>query len=188
MDTQSLPTAPAAASHDLLTRIANGDQRALRQLYGERSGLVMAVASRVLGHREEAEAVVEETFLEVWQSARRVAGKNPPMGAWVADIARRRARARLARRTQRPAEASGGPEPLPMETSLSRLERRRVGAALGTLPPDQRVAVELAWFGCLSLRALAERLAEPIDAVEAKLRNGVDRLARALSGASEKSA
>ena len=97
----AVPTGPTdrARDRELLARVARGDVAALRSLYDQHAPRAITIAFRILRNREEAEDIVQETFLEVW---RRAAQFDPGRGgavAWVVTIARSRAIDRLRART-----------------------------------------------------------------------------------------
>src|SRR6476619_861080 len=88
-----------ARDRELLARVAQGDVSALRAIYDQHASRAITIAFRILRNREEAEDIVQETFLEVW---RRAAQFDPGRGgavAWVVTIARSRAIDRLRART-----------------------------------------------------------------------------------------
>jgi RNA polymerase sigma-70 factor (ECF subfamily) len=160
----------------------------LRALYDACSGRAMAVAFHLLRDRAEAEDVVQESFLEVW---RRAAGWDPARGsreAWLLLIARSRALDRLRARSsaRRAAERAAAdpvaPQPPPVEVAEAHQRRTRVRDALDELPPPQREAVELAYFGGLSQTEIAARLGEPLGTVKTRLRLAMEKLGARLAG------
>ena len=80
---------------ELLGRVANGEIAALKRLYEEHAARAMAIAVRVLRDPNEAEDVVQETFLELWRRAPQYDGGRGGAVAWVVTIARSRAIDRL---------------------------------------------------------------------------------------------
>lgn len=76
---------------DLLVRVADGDQRAFSDLYDLLSSRVFGLILRVLVNRSQSEEVLQEVFLEVWQSAGRFAPNKGQGRTWVLTIAHRRA-------------------------------------------------------------------------------------------------
>ena len=76
---------------DLLLRIGDGDQRAFAELYDTLSSRVFGLILRVLVNRSQSEEVLQEVFLEIWQSATKFAPNKGQGRTWVMTIAHRRA-------------------------------------------------------------------------------------------------
>ena len=74
-----------------LARAAVGDQRAFAELYDLLSARVFGLILRVLVDRSQSEEVLQEVFLEIWQSAGRFAPNKGQGRSWVLTIAHRRA-------------------------------------------------------------------------------------------------
>src|SRR6476659_7248701 len=95
-----MATVPSTADDlDLLRRAAAGDSSAVLALYDRHAGVLMALATRVLGSRDEAEEVVQESLIRVWQEARSYDPARGGLRAWLCTIARNRALDRLRRRS-----------------------------------------------------------------------------------------
>lgn len=173
----------------LIERIAAGDGGALRALYDRCAARALAVARRILADSREAEEVVQETFVQVWRQAGRFDAARGSAAAWVATIARSRAIDRLRTRdaSERAhlaahSETQGANvAPAAAELAEERERRRRVGAALESLPVEQRQTLELAYFEGLSQVQIAARLGDPLGTVKTRVRLGLSRLAVLLS-------
>jgi RNA polymerase sigma-70 factor (ECF subfamily) len=122
----------------LVRAVADGDRASLAQLYDRYAPSLMAVGCRILGERREAEDLLHDVFIEVWQKA---AGFDPQRGsvrAWLVMRTRSRARdrkksagsQRLVSLEERraPEEASPGEDP------LFGPDRKAVRSALSELP------------------------------------------------------
>ena len=179
-----------ARDRELLARVARGDVTALRSIYEQHASRAITIAYRILRNREEAEDVVQETFLEVW---RRSAQFDPGRGgavAWVVTIARSRAIDRLrARNIAGRTIASAADEtagllpvapPSPAVETQRKRDERRVAAALGTLPPAQRRTIELAYFEGLSQSEIAAKTASPLGTVKMRVKLAMAKLAELL--------
>jgi len=172
----------------LVERVAQGDGVALRALYDRCAARAMAVARRILGDPQEAEEVVQETFVQVWRQADRFDAQRGSPAAWVSTIARSRAIDRLrsreaGERVQVAVRAEDGdPRSAPAagDVAESRELRQRVGAALHSLPAEQRRTLELAYFEGLSQSQIAARLGDPLGTVKTRVRLGLSRLAALL--------
>src|SRR5216683_1704526 len=109
------------------------------------------LALRILRSTEEAEEVVQDTFVEIWRRAADYRPERGTPGAWIAAMARSRAIDRLRERTRSEntlrslaSEPPRDPDPPPSESAARREERTRVRAALAAalaldaLDPDER--------------------------------------------------
>ncbi len=168
---------------DLLVRVAAGDQSAFAELYDLLSPRVFALILRVLVNRSQSEEVLQEVFLEVWQTAERFAPNKGQGRSWVLTIAHRRAvdRVRSAQAsTQRDVKA--GFKDLDVahdgvaEQVELKIEGRRVVAALTTLPDLQREALVLAYYGGYSQSEIAVLVGSPLGTVKTRMRDGLSRL------------
>jgi RNA polymerase sigma-70 factor (ECF subfamily) len=185
-------TRAAADDDSLLGAVARRDRHALRRLYDRFGGQVLAVGLRVLSSRADAEEVTQEVFVEVWSRADRFDPERGSARAWLMGIARNRAIDRLRRRQadSRMAEAVRDEErprgPTPVEDAEARELRDRVRAALMSLGPEQRTALELAYYEGLSQSEIAERLDAPLGTVKSRVRLAMERLAQLLPGGGER--
>jgi len=177
----------AAADEALLRRVMAGDARALRQLYDRCAPVALAVAQRILRSREEAEDVLQETFLEAWRSAERFDARRGTAAAWLIAIARSRALDRIRARgsSERAAQAlareDATPVPLPIEPAEARQDRERIQAALASLPPEQRTVLELAYFEGLTQSEIAARTGDALGTIKTRCRLALQKLAGALA-------
>jgi RNA polymerase sigma-70 factor, ECF subfamily len=174
----------------IVGRISAGDQQAFARFFDLHSPTVLGLLFRILGGRGEAEEVLQEVFLQVWQQADRYEpGRSTPRG-WVLMLARSRALDRLRRRearTRRENEAATDANFPKIETpvgtdQLEIAERRQaVSSALNLLSPEQRRCIELAFFEGLTHTQIAERLAAPLGTVKSRILLGMNKLRQALS-------
>ncbi len=172
---------------EVIARIARGERGALRSAYDAFAGRAMAIALRILRSTEEAEEVVQDTFVEIWRRAAEYRPERGTPGAWIAAIARSRAIDRLRERTRSEntlrslaSEPPRDPDPPPSESAARRQERSRVRAALAALPAEQRQTVELAYFGGLTQSEIARATGEALGTVKTRIRLGMAKLADAL--------
>lgn len=178
------------ADPDLAAALAAGNHDALAELYDRYAGLAYGVALRVLGDPGRAEDVVQEAFLNIWNNASGFDAELGSLRGWLLTAVRNRSidylRGRGAHERQeqalQPDMAEGGPRSDPWrEVSLS-LERSAVREALGSLPSEQRQAVELAYFGGYSQREIAEMTRVPLTTVKGRMRLALEKLSSYLQG------
>ena len=175
----------AAVDHagELLLRVANGDQTAFAHLYDMLSPRAFGLILRVLVDRSQSEEVLQEVFLEIWQSAARFAPNKGQGRSWVLTIAHRRAvdRVRSAQAsTDRDVRAGFrdmdvAHDGVAEEVEL-RIEGQRVSEALATLPDPQREALTLAYFGGYSQSEIAALVGAPLGTIKTRMRDGLSRL------------
>jgi RNA polymerase sigma-70 factor (ECF subfamily) len=169
----------------LIAHVAHGDSRALEQLYGRYSRVVYGLALKILNSAEHAEDVVQETFWRVWRRAATFQNDSGQFAPWLFGIARNLCIDELRRRQARPATSAvesqvflAIPDGQPAVDELTwEAERRRlITSALGELPPDQRQVIELAYFGGLSQREIADHLDNPLGTVKTRVRLALQKL------------
>lgn len=167
----------------LLLRVADGDQAAFARLYDMLSPRAFGLILRVLVDRSQSEEVLQEVFLEIWQSAARFAPNKGQGRSWVLTIAHRRAvdRVRSAQAsTDRDVRAGFrdmdvAHDGVAEEVEL-RIEGQRVSEALATLPDPQREAITLAYFGGYSQSEIAALVGAPLGTIKTRMRDGLSRL------------
>ena len=166
-------------------RVAAGDVAALRALYDAHAARAIAIAMRILRNVEEAEDVVQDTFLEVWRRSAQFDDARGTAIAWIVTIARSRAIDRL-RATQTADRALDGVVanedvmrtalPSPVDRMEERREGTRVATALAALPAPQRETIELAYFEGLSQSEIAAKTGTPLGTVKMRVKLAINKL------------
>lgn len=169
-----------------MAQVAAGDSLALGTLYDRYAASVYALGLRILNDRQQAEELVQETFLRVWRQAASYRGERGAPATWILGIARNLTIDELRRRGARPQPSDGDPEAQlaliasgeddPAEQADARLRHEMVARALSQLPPEQREALELAYFNGLSQSEIAARLGAPLGTIKTRMRLGLRRL------------
>jgi RNA polymerase sigma-70 factor (ECF subfamily) len=168
----------------LLARLAGGEEEALAVLYDRLGAAAYGLALRIAGDPDAAEDAVQEAFLRLWRRADRYDRRRGDPRPWVLRIVRNVAidlqRARYARSRAEGAGAADDPGerdvPRPEDSAEAAETASRVRAALAELPPEQRRAVEIAYFEGLSHREIAAREGLPLGTVKTRIRDAVLRL------------
>jgi RNA polymerase sigma-70 factor, ECF subfamily len=177
---------------DLLRRMAEGDTAAVGVFYDLHAATLFALACRILRDADEAEDVLQDVFLQVWDKA---ALFDPAQGrplAWVLTLTRHKAIDRL-RTVQRRrihlledtkiegVRDDSAHQAAPAETAEAQEQRELVRLALGTLPAAQRRAIELVFFDGLTQTEAATVLNEPLGTIKARIRRGMLTLRKRLT-------
>jgi RNA polymerase sigma-70 factor (ECF subfamily) len=177
----------------LVERLSRGDVSAFEALYDRYAREVFVLAVHLVG-RNDADEIVQEVFLRLWQRAGQFDPSRGSFAAWFMTIARHRVFDELKRRRNAVVVAEAVddllesiPDPgASLDERASLAERRRaVLAAVRQLPDEQRRALVLAYFGGLSQSAIADSLDVPLGTVKKRLRLAVDKLRASLSGGAE---
>jgi RNA polymerase sigma-70 factor (ECF subfamily) len=170
---------------DLLARVAEGDVDALRTLYDQHAARALATAQRILRRQEEAEDVVQDTFIEVWRRAGQYDSDRGGAGGWIVTIARSRAIDRVrasgtAGRVLEGADVVPGLAPAALTSPAAMTEERRnevrVVTALAALPAEQRETIELAYFEGLTQSEIAVKTGNPLGTVKMRVKLGMKKL------------
>lgn len=172
---------------ELLKAIAARDEAALAQLYDRYRVILFGLLVRILNSREEAEDVLQETFLQVW---RRAADFDETRGrpfTWLVTMARSRGidRLRTLAARERTAVAAARDEAEVISDAASdafRSEQRAlITNALDHLPDEQKQTLLLAYFDGLTQSEIAARLNAPLGTVKTRMRTGMIKLRELLA-------
>jgi RNA polymerase sigma-70 factor, ECF subfamily len=170
----------------LMERIVARDTGAFADLYDRHSRLLFGLLVRMLGHRCDAEEVLQEVFTAVWnRSESYKVSLGSPLG-WLIGIVRNRAIDRLRanavrlKAVQATSMDSVGVETPEMQAASTE-RQRHVARALISLPADQRELIEEAYFLGLTQSELAERHHLPLGTVKTRIRAGMLTLRQSLS-------
>jgi RNA polymerase sigma-70 factor (ECF subfamily) len=165
----------------ILALVSRGDEAALGALYDRFGRPAYRLALRVLRDPGLAEDAVQDAFLTVWRTATGFRPERARASTWVLTLVHRRA-VDVVRREERrradPIDETYDPaaDNRTDDEAAAREQRRRVQAALVRLSPDQREALELAYYGGLSQSEIAERLNVPLGTIKSRMFSGLARL------------
>ena len=176
--------------YDLLRDTAQGNHDSLTALHQRYSGVLLATAFRVLNNMRDAEEVVQEAFVQIWEKASIYDARRGKPLTWAMTLTRNKAIDRL-RRVQRrnrlhddiETEAQIWDKVAERDSSDEAMSHERqaiVRSAVIQLSDAQRRAIELAFFGGLTQHEIAEQLDEPLGTVKARIRRGMMKLRQIL--------
>jgi RNA polymerase sigma-70 factor (ECF subfamily) len=155
----------------LMLRVQAGEDAALRQVYDLHAERLFRILVLLLQDHHQAEDVLQQVFLQAWQTAARYDPLRAPLSAWLTSIARSRALDMLRRRRKEtPLAARSGVDPPPQP------ERVDLLGALADLTALERRAVELNYFGGYPHREIAQLLGLPLGTVKSTIRRALQKM------------
>jgi RNA polymerase sigma-70 factor, ECF subfamily len=172
----------------LLRQVSDRRPEALGALYNRYAPALLALGKRILGNTSDAEEVLQEVFLYVWNHPSRYDSTRSSVSTWLILIARSRAIDRLRTRkvVERTHDSSaqenpaGHASPESLETVFIHERRERLRQELGKLPPEQKQVLELAFYDGLSQSEIAARASLPLGTVKTRTLLAMKKLRNAL--------
>lgn len=172
---------------DLIRRMAARDADALDSFYSRHNRLAFTLIFRIVGSRDDAEDVLVDVFWQVWQQAARYDVSRGKPVAWLLTIARTRAIDSVRAHGRRAANS----DPVEDHAELSQPQgdadafvladtQHAVREALQTLPEQQRILLEMAYFEGMTHTEIASSLNQPLGTVKDRIRNGMMHLRKRL--------
>ena len=168
----------------LLALILRGENWALSEIHDRYAGLVFSIALETVNDRVGAEDIVQQVFTKVWRHARDYRVERGKFSTWVSAITRHQCIDEFRRRRVRPivqpgdeellGELVGDDDSLPDPQDAS--DQARVREALQRIPTQQRIVIELAFWGGMTYREIALHCHSPLGTVKTRMRLGMRRL------------
>ena len=171
---------------DLIARMALGNRRAFRDLYARSSAKLFGVVLRVLEDRGEAEEVLQEVFVKVWNNADRYRANGLSPMTWLIAIARnaaidRKRRNHAARPGDVLSETLPDAAPGPEAQAIRASEREKLDGCFEELDGRHAEAVQRAYLDGESYADLAARFDVPLNTMRTWLRRSLLKLRECLS-------
>lgn len=178
---------PRTSDASLVLGVAREHQAALAEIYRRHAGAVHALARRVIRNDSAAEEVTQEVFLDLWRAPERFDPERGTLRSYL--LARTHGksvdivRSEMARRAR---ESRASRSIVSTGYDLDRevwdiAVAEQVKDALGDLPEELRVPIELAYFDGHTYREVADLLAQPEGTVKSRIRSGLRRLRAGLA-------
>ncbi len=171
----------------LLLKISAKDESAFAQLYDRYSSIVYTFVLRIVKTAEEAEDLLQEVFLQVWNKSTLFSENKGSVYTWIITIARHRAIDQLrskesSMRASRIEDDSALSIPTeifmdnPLHAAISSEFDALVKGGLASLTDDQRSIIELSYYEGFTQAQIAERLNAPLGTVKTRMRQGLQKL------------
>jgi RNA polymerase sigma-70 factor, ECF subfamily len=167
----------------LIEKIRQRDQEAMVTLHARYANLIYSIAFRVLNDGLSAEEATQDAFMKAWQNAAQFDGTRGSLVAWLVGIARNLAIDKLRQRARQVVIAeneigdSDGVDLFNLPDDWQNRDRlNSLKFAVQNLPTDQRVVIELSYYGGMSQSDIAESLKLPLGTVKTRMRLGMQKL------------
>jgi RNA polymerase sigma-70 factor (ECF subfamily) len=157
---------------DLLVRIGRNEPAAVRDMVARKLPRLLALASRILGDRIEAEDVAQEAFLRIWRQAPNWQPGQARFETWLHRVVLNLCYDRLRQRREESVAAPPDrpdPGPAPDHALGERAEQKQIESALAALPERQRAAIVLQYYQELSNIEAADVMGVSVEALESLL-------------------
>lgn len=173
----------------LMASVANGDTQALGMLYDRHASRLLGIAIAILSSRREAEDLLHDVFMELWQKARHYDTARGTVAYWLLLRTRSRAIDRQRRlRKKQEMEQRAGQEAAVLSSDVPPPEHFPITEYLDALPPLQREAVVLSYLQGYTCSEIAKLIGAPVPTIKSRLQSALKKMrehyALALEGAS----
>ncbi|KAA3660703.1 MAG: RNA polymerase subunit sigma-70 [Chloroflexi bacterium] len=179
----------------IIAQIVSGDVDAYKELYQRYASSVLGLSYRIVGNREQAEEIVQETFWRVWQNASSFNAHRGSITNWMFGIARNLSidvirKEKKVTMESLPDAHSEQAESSPHlkadhnvpEAAWSLLQQEQVLVALAELPTEQRNVVEWIYFQGKTRREIAQEFGIPFGTINTRAKLALQKLKRAFEG------
>ncbi len=178
----------------LMKRIVGRDQQAFAGLYDRYAPVIYTMVLRMVKSTAEAEDLVQDIFVQIWNKAHLFAESKGSVYTWVMTLARRKAidRVRSQDYGNRGESVDDEEKPVdipdtayeanPLIATVSREYEELMRNSLAAISPEQRTVIELSYYDGYTQAQIAERLQLPLGTVKTRMRQGLITLRDLLKG------
>jgi RNA polymerase sigma-70 factor (ECF subfamily) len=181
------------SDEELMEGVRQHDPEALSQLYDRYSGILKALAMRIVHNEAESEDLLQEIYMDIWNHSQNYVQERGKALGWMVTLTRRRSidrlrkrlsYARVEERLQRETEQQPGAwNHHSVDDDLEASDMRAVlTKIMERLPPAQREAIELAYFKGMSQREIAAHTGIPLGTIKTRLELGLKKISDGLKG------
>jgi RNA polymerase sigma-70 factor (ECF subfamily) len=181
------------SDEELMEGVRRQDPEALSQLYDRYSGILKALAMRIVHNEAESEDLLQEIYMDIWNHSQNYVQERGKALGWMVTLTRRRSidrlrkrlsYARVEERLQRETEQQPGAwNHHSVDDDLEASDMRAVlTKIMERLPLAQREAIELAYFKGMSQREIAAHTGIPLGTIKTRLELGLKKISDGLKG------
>ena len=182
---------PEPADEQLISAICKGEESAIEALYDRYHRYTYALAYRILRDPLASEDIVQDAFLSIWRKAPSYQAQNGSVQNWIQAIVRNKAIDKIRASAHRdyqwtPLQADNeqdppGEEPDVWEQAWQSEQHRIIREVMEQIPSEQRMVIDLAYFGGLTHAEIAEQCQIPLGTVKGRMRLGLQKMKSLLA-------
>ncbi len=174
-----------------MKRIKQKEEGALKELYGLYKRLLLGLILPIVKNKEEAEDVLQEVFVNIWQKAHTFDETRGNVYSWLVTLSRNKAIDRIRSKdykTQKKASTTvsdpsfilEGDKYDPLETTIFSERAEIVKKALEKIPKKQSTVIRIAYYQGMTQSEISEQLDIPLGTVKTRTRQGMLKLSSIL--------
>jgi RNA polymerase sigma-70 factor, ECF subfamily len=182
---------PESTDEQLISAICNGEDFAIEVLYERYHRYAYALAYRILRDPSTSEDIVQDAFLSIWRKASLYQAQNGSVQNWIQAIVRNRAIDKIRSSAHRdyqwtPLQVENeqdppSEEPDVWEQAWQSEQHRIIREVMEHIPDEQRMVIELAYFGGLTHAEISEQYHIPLGTVKGRMRLGLQKMKTLLA-------
>lgn len=176
---------------ELISAICKGEESAIETLYEHYHRYAYSLAYRILRDPVASEDIVQDAFLAIWRKASLYQAQNGNVLSWIQAIVRHRAIDKIRASAHRdyqwtPLQVDNEQEPPSeqpdvWEQAWQSEQHRIIREVMVQIPSEQRMVIELAYFGGLTHVEIAEQCQIPLGTVKGRMRLGLQKMKALLA-------
>ncbi|MCH8556744.1 MAG: sigma-70 family RNA polymerase sigma factor [Balneolia bacterium] len=190
-------TADSDRETELLHRIGRKDEAALSELYDLYKSLLYSLCVSIVKDRAEAEELLQEIFVQVWEKASGFDRSKGTPYAWLTTMTRNKAIDILRSRSYKENQITDNDtddiilpflpsdEPSPYSAAVAKERSSMIQTILKAIPDEQRSVLVAAYFEGYSQTEIADQTGLPLGTVKSRMRQGLIKLQHMLAGKEE---
>lgn len=174
-----------STSISLVEQIRAGDRQALERLYDAYAGMVYGVVLKMIRNEELAQEIVQDVFLRVWKNIDKYDEAKARISTWIINIARNRTIDEIRSKNFKNQQENQSLDVSVNEGELGGSTEMKVDAiglksVINKLRPEQKLLLELVYFGGYTHEEAAKELNIPLGTVKTRIRSSILELRKIL--------
>jgi len=174
-----------STSVSLVDQIRAGDRQALERLYDAYAGMVYGVVLKMIRNEELVQEIVQDVFLRVWKNIEKYDESKARISTWIINIARNRTIDEIRSKNYKNQQENQSLDVSVNEGELGGSTEMKVDAiglksVINKLRPEQKLLLELVYFGGYTHEEAAKELNIPLGTVKTRIRSSILELRKIL--------